>query len=98
MKTIYKYPIPLISAEFDMELPVGAVILSFQIQNKIPCIWAMIDKDADKEQRHFRFYATGYPIVEISKDLNLHYIGTVQTSGGLVWHLFEIGKNFLLPT
>jgi len=98
MKTIYKYSIPLISAEFDMELPVGAIILSLQIQGGIPCVWAMIDKDADKEQRHFRFYATGYPIGKIPKDLSLHYIGTVQASGGVVWHLFEMGENFLLPT
>jgi len=94
MKTIYKYSIPLLAAKFDVDLPVGAMILSFQIQDKVPCIWAMIDKKATIEQRHFRIYGTGWPIEKIPKDLNLHYIGTIQTNGGLVWHLFEIGKNF----
>lgn len=93
MRTIYRYSIPLISTEFDMDLPVGAVILSFQTQNGIPSIWAMIDKDADIEQRHFRFYGTGYPIDKSHKELR--YIGTTQQSQTppLVWHLFEEVEN-----
>lgn len=90
MRTIYKYPIP-IADSFKMELPKGAMILSFQSQNGVPCIWAMVETGFVEEERSFRLYGTGRPIGNIPKDAGLHYIGTAQQSQTppLVWHLFE---------
>ena len=90
MKKIYKYSIP-INDEFDMNLPKGIAILSFQCQRDVPFIWALVDPDALLEKRSFRLVGTGHPINMESNFL--HFIGTVQMAGGqLVWHLFEIEK------
>ncbi len=94
MKTIYKYPIPIESA-FEIELPTSAMILSFQSQNGVPCIWAMVETGFVEEERSFRLFGTGHPIERIPKDRSLHYIGTAQQSQipPLVWHLFEEAKK-----
>ncbi|HDZ27289.1 hypothetical protein LCGC14_0866410 [marine sediment metagenome] len=94
MRTIYKYPIPIEGA-FEIELPTGAMILSFQSQNGVPCIWAMVDTGFVEEERSFRLFGTGHPIGNIPKGVSLHYIGTMQQSQipPLVWHLFEEAKK-----
>jgi len=94
MKTIFKYPVPLEDA-FKLRLPKEAVILSFQCQNGVPCIWAMVENAHINEDRKFRLYGTGHPIANIPQDGNLHYIGTTQQSQTppLVWHLFEEAKR-----
>ena len=85
MKTIYKYPVPL--DEFELELPRGAKILTFQSQNNNPTIWALVDPLNKLEKRKFVIRGTGHPIM--SNTNNDVYIGTIQTEMGLVWHLFE---------
>ena len=90
MKTIHKYQVPT-EGRFNLYLPKEAVILSFQCQDGVPTIWAMVDNAYNNEERHFRLYGTGHPIERIPKDRILHYIGTAQQSQTppLVWHLFE---------
>ena len=86
MKSIFKYPIPITDV-FTLELPKKAKILTFQTQHEQPCIWALVDSNAEKETRHFKLYGTGHPVESI---YSLKYIGTTQMAdGGLVWHLFE---------
>lgn len=81
MKTIYKYTLNNVG----IEMPIGAEILTVQIQNDKPCIWAMVDPEAEKKVRHFQVFGTGQPIPEVS----MKYIGTYQELGGsLVWHVF----------
>jgi len=91
MKSIYKYRIP--STRCSMRLPKDATILSFQTQNGVPVVWAIIDTlEEITEERNFRLLGTGRPIPE---DVELNYIGTTQQSiePPLVWHLFEEGKK-----
>lgn len=94
MKTIHKYEMPMLGA-FSLRMPKEAVILSFQCQNGMRTIWAMVETAHINEDRKFRFYGTGYPIENIPKDGGLHYIGTAQQSQmpALVWHLFEEVRN-----
>jgi len=94
MKTIHKYPVPMVGA-FSLRLPKEAVILSFQCQKGVPCIWAIVETAYINEDRKFKLYGTGHPIERIPKDRSIHYIGTTQQSQTppLVWHLFEEAKN-----
>jgi len=94
MKTIYKYQVPIEGA-FKLRLPIEAVILSFQSQHGMPCIWAMVETAHINEDRRFRLYGTGHSIETIPNNRSLHYIGTAQQSQTppLVWHLFEEAKN-----
>lgn len=84
---IYKYVVPIMSKPFfDLELPAGAEILAFQIQNEQPMLWVLINKAAMTVQRHFAIRGTGEAMNDWrSSDT---YIGTVQMPP-FVWHLFE---------
>lgn len=90
MKTIWKYPIPT-TRDFDLDLPVGAKILTVHTQKDSPKIWVLIDPDMGSENRKFIIKPTGYSYFD-SK--NLRYIGTFFLGNeSLVWHLFEIIKE-----
>lgn len=82
---VYKYPLDLKEYN-DIEMPWGAKILSFQVQEGIPCIWALVDATHTKVNRRFRVAGTGHNIDDNIKE----FIGTIQMPNGLVWHLFEI--------
>lgn len=87
MKTIFKYQLKVTDAQL-LFLPKGAEILTVQVQNNIPCLWALIDpNEIAKEQHYIETYGTGTPInIEAEK----RYIATYQLAGGmLVWHVFE---------
>lgn len=85
---VYKYEVPL-TDNFELELPAGAKLLSFQSQSGTPVLWALVDSEALKEKRRFRLAGTGHPIEEDAE--RLVFIGTAQFhSGSLVFHLFEV--------
>jgi hypothetical protein len=84
MITIWKYAVE-IDDVFKIEMPRGAEILTVQIQDDVPCMWAKVDSTAPIVTRHFGWYGTGHLMRDPFK-----YIGTIQRAdGGLVFHLFE---------
>lgn len=87
MKTIYKYPIEITNKQ-TFPMPVGSNILTVQVQNGKPFIWAMVDTAVPTEEVAIRVYGTGHPILDSS---NLEYIGTFQSmyGGNLVCHVFK---------
>jgi hypothetical protein len=89
MKSIYKFSLPL-DDQFVLAMPSGAKILSVQVQNDQPCIWAIVDPAEPPEPRCFEMYGTGHTLPE---DITaLKFIGTFQLEiPGLVFHLFEGG-------
>lgn len=98
MKTIHKYAVKK-EDEFIVNMPVGAKILTVQMQFGQPQMWAVIDDDEDipLEPRHFRLAGTGHPLWIHDSPINgqHEYIGTIQMrEGTLVFHLFE-WINFL---
>lgn len=84
---IFKYPVPL-DGVAEIQMHKGATVLTVQAQGGIPCIWAIVDPDAEMEIRRFRLFGTGHPL-----DIDLpqyRYIGTFQLAGGgFIGHLFE---------
>lgn len=84
-KSIWKFQLP-VTDDIQLELPKDAQILSVQVQNEIPCIWALVDVNAEKETRNFKIFGTGHKVCSE----NLVFIGTFQMlGGGLIFHLFE---------
>lgn len=83
---IYKYEV-LIKDAFSIYLPIGSKILSFQIQNGKPYIWALVDENNESKKRYFVLIGTGNNIDEYNTEI-LKYIGTIQLDS-FVWHLFE---------
>jgi hypothetical protein len=91
---IYKYEIPLEHDDFTLEMPKNSKILSFQIQNNKPFIWAMVNEVVEKEERRFKLFGTGQSFEE-DDILAYNFIGTAQMrkistmdNGYLVLHLF----------
>lgn len=87
-KTIYKYPLQVTDLQ-EVLLPIGAEILTIQVQNEIPCLWALVDPDQIKEIVNIEIFGTGHPI---SYDIGVSrkYISTFQLNDGqLVFHTFE---------
>jgi hypothetical protein len=83
---IWKYPIPKVIDEFEIEMPRNARVLCVQIQKGTPCIWVKTSGRDEMEKRKFVIIGTGNPF----DAEGLVYIGTWQEWGGmLVWHLFE---------
>lgn len=96
MKKIFKYPL---DADYDgmtarwepckaMELPCGAQILSVDIQNGKPVMWALVNPDAPMEKRKIYISNTGG---ELPDDFGRRrFIGTLLFGGGrIVLHVFE---------
>lgn len=70
----------------DISMSKDAEVCTFEYQNGVPCIWAIVDPDAPKEVRRFKIFGTGHPLPEAGE---CRYVGTVF-SGPYVWHLVEI--------
>lgn len=86
MATIWKFPLKLISVQ-QVEMPMGARILSAHMQRGIPCIWAEIsDPKAPKEAKEIHIIGTGHEF----NNSGLVPIGTTMTDDhSLVWHIYE---------
>lgn len=95
---IFQYEIPgeALKANFELELPLYANILTFQAQGTRLYIWAMVNtKEEITEKRYFRLAVTGRNLDFYRSVLNANYIGTAQMANALIFHLFEIytGEN-----
>lgn len=84
MKSIWKFPLP--SYPCVIEMPSSAEVLTVQVQDGIPCLWALVEVENDLVRREFRVYGTGGQLpINPGK-----YIGTFQLlGGGYVGHVFE---------
>lgn len=85
MRVIHKYQL-LVLDEQTLSLPRGAKPLDVQDQHGVICLWAIVETTEPLVDRIVRIFLTGEPItdgVAISS-----YVCTVQTTDGLVWHVF----------
>lgn len=87
MLSVFKYTFP-VEDTIHLSLPVGANIISFDHQEGVFCVWALVDpNEPETEVRVFRLAGTGHPI---SNDSKLEFIGTCKYNMKLVFHLFEL--------
>jgi len=95
MKKIYKYILE-ITDETTIEMPIGAEILSVQVQGsketKKAMLWAYVDDEQkNMQKRHFRVLCTGESITDYD---SLTFIATIQIhDGDYVFHIFEKKYN-----
>lgn len=86
MQQIWKFPLQISDAQ-RIEMPIGAEILTVQLQGDVPVLWALVDVKALKEYRIIEVLGTGNPIHN-GMGTNRKYISTFQR-GGFVGHVFE---------
>lgn len=82
MQEIWKWVLP-VQAEFELEMPVFPQLLTVQLQDNTPVLWAIVSPEMTKEGHKFYCVGTGHEFI----DHNKQYIGTVQ-DGPLVLHYF----------
>lgn len=94
MEVIFKYELDYGKPVQDIEMPIGAAIISM-IHNgpNSVFIWAIVDSKAVVESRletrRFMWFWTGLPLPWNIKDSNEYkFIGTVHVAP-LVYHFFE---------
>jgi len=89
MKTIWKYQLKT-TDEQEIEMPLGAKILTVQTQYDKPCIWCEVFSDPLKTApRTIKIFGTGHPIED---NYPGEYIGTYQIDGGNgIFHVFDRG-------
>jgi len=88
MRTVWKVNLneawTMAGADAPVKLPVGAEIIAAQYQHGDLCVWAIVDPDAETEDRPIHVIGTGNPIPD-----GVSYVDTVQAGDGLlVWHVF----------
>jgi len=69
-----------------LEMPVGAQMLTVQMQDDLLCLWALVDPNAPRASYTFRIAGTGHNIEEEK----LLYIGSVLLfNDTIVFHVFQ---------
>lgn len=84
MKAVWKYPLRM-GGSFTLQMPSGARPVRVAMQAGDPHMWAIVESEAEREDRVFCIYGTGHPIGSTPAT---HYVGTFE-HGPFVWHLFE---------
>ena len=69
---------------FTLDLPQNSRILKFGKRNNVPVLWVAANENPERHIRRFQFIGTGHHC-----RLTDNYIGTVESDGGEVVHLFE---------
>jgi hypothetical protein len=90
MKKIYKYSLEVEDIQRIL-LPIDAKILTVQVQNEKPCLWALVDPENNTEARIIEIFGTGNLVSDYA-DISIEhiYIATFQLyEGKLVFHVFE---------
>jgi hypothetical protein len=72
-----------------IRMPVGARVLTVQMQGDNPQLWALVDVSKGTEVREFLTIGTGHTLPIPAHRLT--YVNTFQIlSGRLVFHVFEV--------
>jgi hypothetical protein len=93
MRAINKYRLEPGNGVTTLKMPVGAEILTVQVQRELPVLWALVERTNDTVERTFVTVPTGprLPSEVASMLQGRSYIGTYQmASGDYVGHVFEL--------
>lgn len=89
-KRIFKYQLDFIGSNTCVvQMKTFQEILSCQIQDGRICIWATVWDDTEEGPVEFVKVGTGWNL-DMGVLRTSRFLGTVQTKGGLVWHIFQV--------
>ena len=86
---IWKYKFK-ITDQFSITTKRDSKLLDIKIIDGEPCMWFLVDEDAEEEVRRFEIYGTGHSLPEDVRGFRRHQKTFTEFNGGLVWHLFEV--------
>jgi len=90
-RTVHKYALAMphdLGAPAQVELPVGAEVLTVATQHNEPRLWALVDpEEVRTEWRKILVLGTGWDALDVA---GWCYVSTFQIDGGrLVFHVFQ---------
>ena len=89
MKTIYKYQL-LITDEQIIQTYEGAKPLCVKLQNGVPCLWCLVETEANPDIMTIRCAGTGHDL-GVKRYDDVEYIDTILICGdSLVFHFFVL--------
>lgn len=89
MRTVYKYPLNSVGLN-TVHMPTGAKVLSCQLQQDVPTLWALVDDMQPLHPaREFIVTGTGHALHEAVEAAG--FVATLQRDDGIVLHVFEVG-------
>jgi hypothetical protein len=92
MLKIFSFPLPVIGVRV-VALSKGAQILCVRAEGDSLFLWALVDPQAQHEDRFFASYTRGEQIHEL-EGVSREYVGTVQLDPDLVVvHIFELKQH-----
>lgn len=80
---VWKFPL---LPDTPVKMPEGAKILKVDQVRGDAFIWALVDKEADLEERRFTVVGTGW---EADLDRRTYHGTFIMNDGDLVFHVFE---------
>lgn len=84
MNTIWKFELKVTDSQ-RVTIPTGAVMLSVQVQNGVPVLWALCNPGRPPSTVLIHTHGTGHDVGPSRGQ----YVGTYQVHGGeLVFHVF----------
>lgn len=85
--TIWKYALEVVDEQMIV-MPVGAQILSVQVQYGVPCLWVRCQPDVQKGAVKIITIGTGHDAGHVD---GMQFVGTYQLLGGnFVGHVFTL--------
>lgn len=82
---IFKYPLVVSDRQY-VTMPIGAELLTIQLQHGKPYLWAWVDEHAVPSAQAIMMCGTGQPFPEGKMG---KYLGTLQLDGGdFIVHTF----------
>ncbi len=88
MNSVWKFPLRD-DPEAILRMPKGAQVLSVQVQEGRPMVWALVDPQEKSVRRKFWIVGTGW---NVNPDGLGSFVGTIQLAGDLVFHIFDGGE------
>lgn len=89
MIAIHKFPLRLVGQQ-DVPMPVDSNIISVQLQNGVPTIWAEVSAEDDTPVSLQRFLIVGTGDCSLGLYKEREHLATLQMQDGLVWHIYQI--------
>lgn len=84
-QAIWKYPLEVTDKQI-LEIPgFEPELLTVQVQNGVPCLWAVVKPEEPKRKVWIEVVGTGQPLNYSPRK----YIGTFQLGPSLVFHVFN---------
>lgn len=91
--SVWKFPLRD-DAEAIVRMPRHARVLSVQLQDGLPQVWALVDPQEPVVRRKFWIVGTGWTFNPVGLG---SFVDTIQVDGGLVFHVFDGGEIEAMP-